>query len=72
MDGTIRDETLIERDILLFLSIVLDRRSFPFSDQQRTNQLSPFSDKDLVDLCFRIEPYQVMKNHYFNRFAVCD
>ncbi|CCI34316.1 conserved hypothetical protein [Microcystis sp. T1-4] len=32
---------------------------------ERTNQLSPLPDKNLVDLCDRIEPYQVTKNRYF-------
>ncbi|TRU79428.1 MAG: hypothetical protein EWV55_00645 [Microcystis viridis Mv_BB_P_19951000_S69] len=30
---------------------------------ERTNQLSFWPDKDLVDLCPPIEPYQVTKNH---------
>ena len=30
---------------------------------ERTNQLSLSPDKDLVDLCHLIEPYQVTKNH---------
>ncbi|MCZ8025145.1 MAG: hypothetical protein O9332_06755 [Microcystis sp. LE19-10.1B] len=29
---------------------------------ERTNQLSLLPDKDLVDLCPPIEPYQVAKN----------
>ncbi|MGV2390220.1 MAG UNVERIFIED_CONTAM: hypothetical protein LVR29_24095 [Microcystis novacekii LVE1205-3] len=29
---------------------------------ERTNQLSLLPDKDLVDLCHPIEPYQVTKN----------
>ncbi|WP_164516981.1 hypothetical protein [Microcystis viridis] len=29
---------------------------------ERTNQLSLLPDKDLVDLCPPIEPYQVTKN----------
>jgi tyrosinase len=32
-------------------------------DLERTNQLSLLPDKDLVDLCPPIEPYQVTKNH---------
>ncbi|MFM7904428.1 MAG: hypothetical protein ACKPA9_04465, partial [Microcystis sp.] len=32
-------------------------------DLERTNQLNPLPDKDLVDLCPPIEPYQVTKNH---------
>ena len=31
---------------------------------ERTNQLSLLPDKDLVDLCPPIEPYQVTKNRY--------
>jgi len=31
-------------------------------DLERTNQLSLLPDKDLVDLCPPIEPYQVKKN----------
>ncbi|MFN7255264.1 MAG: hypothetical protein ACK5U2_09090 [Microcystis sp.] len=31
-------------------------------DLERTNQLSLLPDKDLVDLCPPIEPYQVTKN----------
>ncbi|TRU07295.1 MAG: hypothetical protein EWV60_15490, partial [Microcystis sp. Msp_OC_L_20101000_S702] len=37
-----------------FLSIVCDL--------ERTNQLNLLPDKDLVDLCPPIEPYQVTKN----------
>ena len=32
-------------------------------DLERTNQLSLLPDKDLVDLCLPIEPYQVTKSH---------
>ncbi len=39
---------------LRFLSIVFDL--------ERTNQLSLLPDKDLVDLCSPIEPYQVTKS----------
>ncbi|REJ41209.1 MAG: hypothetical protein DWQ54_16280 [Microcystis flos-aquae TF09] len=31
-------------------------------DLERTNQLNPLPDKDLVDLCPPIEPYQVTKS----------
>ncbi|MBC1190872.1 hypothetical protein H0902_08615 [Microcystis aeruginosa BLCCF108] len=31
---------------------------------ERTNQLSLLPDKDLVDLCPPIEPYQVTKNRF--------
>ncbi|CCI26255.1 conserved hypothetical protein [Microcystis aeruginosa PCC 9809] len=48
MDGVIRDETFIEKDIWRFLSIVFDL--------ERTNQLNLLPDKDLVDLCYPIEP----------------
>ncbi|OPF18881.1 hypothetical protein B1L04_05460 [Microcystis aeruginosa KW] len=34
-------------------------------DLERTNQLSLLPDKDLVDLCPPIEPYQVTKNLIF-------
>ncbi|WP_287751215.1 hypothetical protein [Microcystis sp. M046S1] len=37
-----------------FMSIVFDL--------ELTNQLSLLPDKDLVDLCHPIEPYQVTKN----------
>ncbi|WP_072319910.1 transposase [Microcystis aeruginosa] len=30
---------------------------------ERTNQLSLLPDKDLVDLCHPIKPYQVTNNH---------
>jgi len=40
--------------VIRFLSIVFDL--------ERTNQLSLLPDKDLVDLCPPIEPYQVTKN----------
>ncbi|ARI80046.1 hypothetical protein C789_2851 [Microcystis aeruginosa FACHB-905 = DIANCHI905] len=33
-------------------------------DLERTNQLNPLPDKDLVDLCPPIEPYQVTKNQF--------
>ncbi len=32
---------------------------------ERTNQLSLLPDKDLVDLCSPIEPYQVTKSLFF-------
>ena len=52
--GVIRDGTLIEKNVWQFLSIVFDL--------ERTNQLSLLPDKDLVDLCSPIEPYQVTKS----------
>ncbi|MCE2664211.1 MAG: hypothetical protein LW716_16300 [Microcystis sp. 53602_E8] len=54
-DRIIRDETLIEKDIWRFLSIIFDL--------ERTNGLNLLPDKDLVDLCPPIEPYQVTKSH---------
>ncbi len=44
-----------------FLSIVFDL--------ERTNQLNLLPDKDLVDLCPPIEPYQVTKNHDLQVFS---
>jgi putative transposase len=38
-------------------------------DLERTNQLSLLPDKDLVDLCPPIEPYQVTKNRILQRFS---
>ncbi len=45
----IRDETLIEKGIWRFLSIVFDLEG--------TNQLNLLPDKNLVDLCHPIELY---------------
>ncbi|AKV66494.1 MULTISPECIES: hypothetical protein [Microcystis] len=45
-----------------FLSIV--------GDLERTNQLNLLPDKDLVDLCPPIEPYQVTKNQK-NQTILC-
>ncbi|TRT71605.1 MAG: hypothetical protein EWV91_20545 [Microcystis aeruginosa Ma_QC_Ca_00000000_S207] len=53
-DRIIRNETLIEKDIWRFLSIVFNL--------ERANQLSLLPDKDLADFCPLIEPYQVTKN----------
>ncbi|MFM7476853.1 MULTISPECIES: hypothetical protein [unclassified Microcystis] len=53
----IRDETLIEKGIWRFLSIVFDLEG--------TNQLNLLPDKNLVDLCHPIELYQVRKNRLF-------
>ncbi|AKV68184.1 MULTISPECIES: PIN domain-containing protein [Microcystis] len=46
-------------------------------DLERTNQLNPLPDKDLVDLCPPIEPYQVTKSQnlaklerFFNQFKI--
>ncbi|TRT59763.1 MAG: hypothetical protein EWV67_16745 [Microcystis sp. M_QC_C_20170808_M2Col] len=41
-----------------FLSIVFDL--------ERTNQLSLLPDKDLVDLCSPIEPYQITKSLFLS------
>ncbi|CCI22761.1 hypothetical protein MICAG_1850023 [Microcystis aeruginosa PCC 9808] len=35
-------------------------------DLERTNQLNLLPDKDLVDLCPHIEPYQVPKSRNYN------
>ncbi|BAG02090.1 MULTISPECIES: type II toxin-antitoxin system HicA family toxin [Microcystis] len=43
------------KTLLRFLPIVFDL--------ERANQLSLLPDKDLVDLCHPIKPYQVTKNH---------
>ncbi|NCR05247.1 MAG: hypothetical protein GPI94_15365 [Microcystis aeruginosa LG13-03] len=40
--------------VIRFLSIIFDL--------ERTNQLNSLPDKDLVDLCPPIEPYQVTKS----------
>ncbi|TRT77193.1 MAG: hypothetical protein EWV83_09375 [Microcystis sp. M_OC_Ca_00000000_S217Cul] len=45
-----------------FLSIVFDL--------ERTNQLNLLPDKDLVDLCPPIEPYQVTKSQGFFVFLL--
>ncbi|TRV52679.1 MAG: hypothetical protein EWV42_07540 [Microcystis panniformis Mp_GB_SS_20050300_S99D] len=45
-----------------FLSIVFDL--------ERTNQLNLLPDKDLVDLCPPIEPYQVTKNHFLSNYCL--
>jgi hypothetical protein len=56
--GVIKDGTLIYKGIWRFLSIVFDL--------ERTNQLNLLPDKDLVDLCPHIEPYQVPKSQLKN------
>jgi hypothetical protein len=58
----IRSETLIEKDFWRFLSIVFDL--------ERTNQLNLLPDKNLVDLCPPIEPYQVTKNRFFQFYLM--
>jgi len=42
----------------------------PYRERERTNQLSLLPDKDLVDLCPPIEPYQVTKNLLFFQQAL--
>ncbi len=54
MGGVLRDEILTEKGILRFFSSVFAL--------ERTNQLNLLPNKDLVDLCPPIEPYQVTKN----------
>jgi len=44
----------IERHLAIFVN---------YFRLERTNQLNPLPDKDLVDLCPPIEPYQVTKIH---------
>jgi hypothetical protein len=39
-------------------------------DLERTNQLNPLPDKDLVDLCPPIEPYQVPKSRKIKEFLL--
>ena len=58
----IRNETPIREDIGRFLSIVFGL--------ERTNQLNLLLDKDLVDLCPPIEPYQVTKNQLKVKFKM--
>ncbi|REJ39275.1 MAG: hypothetical protein DWQ58_25520 [Microcystis aeruginosa TA09] len=41
-------------------------------DLERTNQLNLLPDKDLVDLCHLIKPYQVTKNLYWLFSTLCD
>ena len=60
--GVIRVSSLIEKDIWRFLSIVFDL--------ERTNQLILLPDKDLVNLCPPIAPYQVTKNRSFHQNEV--
>ncbi|MBC1191417.1 hypothetical protein H0902_11560 [Microcystis aeruginosa BLCCF108] len=54
MDGSYKGWTpYIERHLAIFVNCFF---------LERTNQLSLLPDKDLVDLCPPIEPYQVTKN----------
>ena len=54
MDGGYKGcNPYIERHLAIFVN---------FFDLERTNQLSLLPDKDLVDLCPPIKPYQVTKN----------
>ncbi|WP_370582961.1 hypothetical protein [Microcystis sp. LEGE 08355] len=39
-------------------------------DLEQTNQLSLLPDKDLVDLCPPIEPYQVTKNQNYRHYLL--
>ncbi|GCE62999.1 hypothetical protein [Microcystis aeruginosa] len=41
-------------------------------DLERTNQLNPLPDKDLVDLCPPIEPYQVTKSPEIQSLKIQD
>ncbi|TRV69892.1 MAG: hypothetical protein EWV52_17790 [Microcystis panniformis Mp_MB_F_20051200_S6D] len=50
------------KNLWQFLSIVFDL--------ERTNQLNLLPDKDLVDLCPPIEPYQVTKNHFLSNYCL--
>nr|CAO90956.1 unnamed protein product [Microcystis aeruginosa PCC 7806] len=55
----------IERHLAIFVN---------YFRLERTNQLNPLPDKDLVDLCPPIEPYQVTKSHdqiLENRLDIC-
>ena len=55
MDGGYKGwNPYIERDLAIFVN---------YFRLERTNQLNPLPDKDLVDLCPPIEPYQVTKIH---------
>ncbi|MBC1190149.1 hypothetical protein H0902_04650 [Microcystis aeruginosa BLCCF108] len=54
MDGSYKGwNPYIERHLAIFVNCFF---------LERTNQLSLLPDKDLVDLCPPIEPYQVTKN----------
>ena len=54
MDGGYKGwNPYIERHLAIFVN---------YFCLERTNQLSLLPDKDLVDLCSPIEPYQVTKN----------
>ncbi len=54
MDGGYKEwNPYIERRLAIFVN---------YFCLERTNQLSLLPDKDLVDLCPPIEPYQVTKN----------
>ncbi len=56
MDGSYKGwNPYIERHLAIFVNCFF---------LERTNQLSLLPDKDLVDLCPPIEPYQVTKNQY--------
>ncbi|AKV68423.1 Mobile element protein [Microcystis panniformis FACHB-1757] len=59
MDGSYKGwNPYIERHLAIFVNCFF---------LERTNQLSLLPDKDLVDLCPPIEPYQVTKNRNISR-----
>ncbi|GCE59802.1 hypothetical protein MiAbB_01721 [Microcystis aeruginosa NIES-4285] len=54
MDGGYKGwNPYVERHLAIFVN---------YFRLERTNQLNPLPDKDLVDLCPPIEPYQVTKS----------
>ena len=60
MDGGYKEwNPYIERRLAIFVN---------YFCLERTNQLSLLPDKDLVDLCSPIEPYQITKNRNFSDF----
>ncbi|ARI80538.1 atn1 domain protein [Microcystis aeruginosa FACHB-905 = DIANCHI905] len=57
MDGGYKGwNPYVERHLAIFVN---------YFRLERTNQLNPLPDKDLVDLCPPIEPYQVTKSRKF-------
>ncbi|CCI21868.1 conserved hypothetical protein [Microcystis aeruginosa PCC 9808] len=57
MDGGYKGwNPYIERHLAIFVN---------YFRLERTNQLNPWPDKDLVDLCPPIEPYQVTKSQIY-------
>jgi hypothetical protein len=63
MSFSIRDETLIEKDIAAIFA--------NFFCLERANQLSRLPDKDLVDLCPLSESYQVTKSRKYGSSRFC-